>query len=130
MTPQSGGEGNGTILKVKSRSWPHYHVSILFCYLSTMLSMIPYFICILRLEGIQVHLTNGITHLCSMILALGTSFQNWASSGEPAPALCSISAAMTRNRSCGEAWNPARRIHTSRAQSRLQKNSLLLIHSE
>lgn len=47
-------------------------------------------------------------YLCSMTLALGTSFQNWASSGELAPALCSISAAMTRKRSWGDAWNPAR----------------------
>ncbi len=45
-------------------------------------------------------------YLCSMILVFGTSFQNCVSSCDPA---LSISAAMTKNLSCGEAWEPAQK---------------------
>lgn len=45
------------------------------------------------------------TDLCSMTLGLGTSFQNCARSWEPA---FSISAAIIKNLSCGEACEPAR----------------------
>lgn len=47
------------------------------------------------------------THLCSITLVLGTSFQNWASSGTPDPEDWSISAAIIRKRSCREAEKPA-----------------------
>ena len=46
-------------------------------------------------------------HLCSITLVLGTSFQNWVSSGTPAPEDWSISAAIIRKRSCREAAKPA-----------------------
>lgn len=50
-------------------------------------------------------------HLCSMILAFGTSFQNWASSWEPT---FSISAAIIKNLSCGDTWQPANTKYNKR----------------
>ena len=57
-------------------------------------------------------------YLCSMILAFGTSFQNWASSCDPT---LSISAAMTKNLSCGEAWDPVQKHSGQRYSKKLKQ---------
>ena len=63
-----------------------------------------------------------VFYLCSIILDFGTSFQNCASSGELVPALFSISAAMTRNRSWGEDWKPGEPSGTGRVRTNQTRN--------
>lgn len=61
---------------------------------------------LIKLVWVVFCVCNRLCYLCSIILAFGTPFQNWARSVLPPPLHGSISAAMIKKRSWGEHRDP------------------------